>query len=122
MSPVTRNRARYFPVTVLTGAIFSCSFNASAQTAPTVGLADSVIETFHDSETMKCGSNNIHIDSPVRAFEDEHHVIHLTVSDPAAKGWQWTGSVTGFTNNPKTAVLDCTPVMQGYSAQNLPVF
>lgn len=87
-------------------------------TPPVLALADSVIETFHDSEANKCGTTKVHIDSPVRAFEDQNHVIHLTVSDPDARAWQWTGSVTGFTNNPKTARLDCTPVMTGNAGNN----
>ena len=87
---------------------------------PTLGLADSVIETFHDSTANQCGSQKVHIDGPVRAFEDQNNVIHLTTSDPNATGWQWTGSVTGFTNNPKTAALDCTPVMIGNSGNTNP--
>lgn len=85
---------------------------------PALGLADSVIETFHDSETDQCGTTKVHIDSPVRAFEDERHVIHLTVSDPSARGWQWTGSATAFTNRPDTATLDCTPIMTGTTGNN----
>ncbi|RYG83657.1 MAG: hypothetical protein EON59_13730, partial [Alphaproteobacteria bacterium] len=92
----------------------------TALDAPTLGLADSVIETFHDSDTNLCGTQKVHIDGPVRAFEDQNNVIHLTVSDPNATGWQWTGSVTGFTNNPKTAALDCTPVMIGNSGNTDP--
>ncbi|MGV1683897.1 hypothetical protein [Sphingopyxis sp. NJF-3] len=88
--------------------------------APTLGLADSVIETFHDSDDNMCGTQKVHIDGPVRAFEDQNNVIHLTVSDPNAKGWQWTGSVTGFTNNPKTAALDCDGVMTGNSGNTDP--
>jgi hypothetical protein len=91
-----------------------------ALAAPTLELADSVIETFHDSDTQLCGTQKVHIDGPVRAFEDQNHVIHLTVSDPNATGWQWTGSVTGFTNNPTTAALDCTPVMTGNSGNTDP--
>ena len=93
---------------------------SSTLDAPTLGLADSVIETFHDSDTNLCGTQKVHIDGPVRAFEDQNNVIHLTVSDPNATGWQWTGSVTGFTNNPKTAALDCTPVMIGNSGNTDP--
>lgn len=85
---------------------------------PTLALADSVIETFHDSDTDMCGSTKVHIDGPVRAFEDQNHIIHLTVSDPDATAWQWTGSVTGFTNNPTTAKLDCTPIMTGKTGNN----
>lgn len=91
-----------------------------ALTPPTLALADSVIATFHDSDTHLCGTQKVHIDSPVRAFEDQNHVIHLTVSDPQARGWQWTGSVAGFTAEPKTATLDCTPVMIGNAADNDP--
>lgn len=87
-------------------------------TPPELRLADSVIETFHDSEANQCGTTKVHIDAPVRAFEDQNHVIHLTVSDPNARGWQWTGSVTGFTNNPKTGKLDCTPIMTGSTGNN----
>lgn len=92
----------------------------AANPAPVLGLADSVIETFHDSDTQLCGTQKVHIDGPVRAFEDQNNVIHLTVSDPNATGWQWTGSVTGFTNNPTTAALDCTPVMIGNVANTDP--
>lgn len=85
----------------------------AANAAPTLGLADSVIETFHDSDVDLCGTTKVKQDGPVRVFEDQFNVIHMTVSDADAKGWQWHGSVTGFTNNPKTAVLDCDPVMIG---------
>jgi len=88
--------------------------------APVLKLADSVVETFHDSDTMMCGAQKVHIDGPVRAFEDQNHKIHVTVSDPNATGWQWTGSASAFTSNPKTAKLDCTPVMPGNSAVNDP--
>lgn len=81
--------------------------------APVLQLADSVIETFHDGKTDTCNGQRISQDGPVRVFEDQYNVIHMTVSNADAKGWQWTGSVTGFTNNPKTAALDCTPVMIG---------
>ncbi|HEY9412421.1 MAG TPA: hypothetical protein VIP77_22775 [Jiangellaceae bacterium] len=84
-------------------------------------LADSVIETFHDSDADLCpGGAEAQVDSPVRVFEDQNHVIHLTTSDPQGRGWQWTGSVTGFTNNPKTATLDCTSIMNGYTGNNDP--
>jgi hypothetical protein len=89
-------------------------------TAPTLGLADSVIETFHDSDVNLCGTTKVKQDGPVRLVEDQFNVIHMTVSDANATGWQWHGSVTGFTNNPKTAVLDCTPVMTGNVANNDP--
>ncbi|MFZ3485095.1 hypothetical protein [Sphingomonas sp. 3-13AW] len=90
-----------------------------AAAAPILALSDSEINTFHDSETMKCGTEKVHIDGPVRVFEDQFNVIHMTVSDPDAKGWQWTGSVTGFTNWPdKTAALDCSPVMIGNVGNN----
>lgn len=88
--------------------------------APVLGLADSVVETFHDSDTMMCGSQKVHINGPIRAFEDQNNKIHLTVSDPSATGWQWTGSAGAFTANPKTAPLDCNPVMLGNSAVNNP--
>lgn len=101
-------------------ATMESASQSSTLDAPTLGLADSVIETFHDSEANKCGTQKVHIDGPVRAFEDQNNVIHLTVSDPNATGWQWTGSVTGFTNNPKTAALDCTPVMIGNSGNTDP--
>lgn len=81
--------------------------------APTLGLADSVIETFHDSDVNLCGTTKVKQDGPVRIFEDQFNVLHMTISDANAKGWQWHGSVTGFTNNPKTAILDCTGVMTG---------
>lgn len=88
------------------------------QSAPVLGLADSVIETFHDSETNRCGPTKVHIDSPLRAFEDQNNVIHLTVSDPGARGWQWTGSAASFTNRPSTAKLDCASVMAGSTGNN----
>lgn len=87
-----------------------------ALAAPTLGLADSTIETFHDSDANPCGTTKVHIDSPMRAFEDQNNVIHVTVADPGARAWQWTGSVTGFTNNPTTAKLDCAPIMHGDTA------
>lgn len=89
-----------------------------ANTPPTLGFADSVIEPFHDSETDTCGTTNIHIDSPVRAFEGHDNEIHLTVSDPGARGWQWTGSVADFTDNPRTAALDCALIMNGNTGNN----
>lgn len=101
-------------------ALLISSSSLVANAPPVLGLSDSVIETFHDSTANKCGSQKVHIDAPVRVFEDQNHVIHLTTSDPNATGWQWTGSVTGFTNNPKTAVLDCTPVMIGNSGNTNP--
>lgn len=95
--------------------------NAQALLAPPIlALADSNIRTFHDSDVHLCGTEKVHIDGPVRAFEDQNHVIHLTVSDPNATGWQWTGSVAGFTAEPPTAVLDCTPIMTGNVANNDP--
>lgn len=87
---------------------------------PVLGFADPVIETFHDSDTMKCGAQEVHITTPVRAFEDQNNYIHLIASSSIATGWQWTGSANQFTSNPKTAALDCTPVMNGNSANNDP--
>lgn len=103
------------------GASIVTTVAASSELAPPVlALADSNIRTFHDSDTQLCGTKKVHIDSPVRAFEDQNHVIHLTISDPNATGWQWTGSVAGFTAEPTTAALDCTPVMTGNVANNDP--
>lgn len=91
--------------------------DAAAQdaAAPRLRLADSVIETFHDSDDAdaQCGGQKVHIDSPVRAVMDQKDVVHLTVSDPRAQGWQWTGSATGFAARPAQAELDCVPVMDG---------
>lgn len=91
-----------------------------ANAAPVLGLADSTAETFHDSDVNLCGTTKVKQDGPVRVFEDQFNVIHMTVSDANAKGWQWHGSVTGFTNNPKTALLDCTSVMTGNAANTEP--
>ncbi|HVJ02849.1 MAG TPA: hypothetical protein VM662_11750 [Sphingomonas sp.] len=88
---------------------------ATSLAAPTLQIpGGSPIETFHDSELDKCGTTSIRQDGPVRVFEDQFNVIHMTMSNAQAVAYQWTGSVTGFTNNPTTAALDCTPVMQGY--------
>jgi hypothetical protein len=102
----------------LAGSTGSEPAGHAARTPPTLGLADSVIETFHDSETNQCGTTKVHIDSPVRAFEDQNNVIHLTVSDPSARGWQWTGQAAAFTGNPTTATLDCAPIMTGTTGNN----
>ncbi|MCW4461185.1 hypothetical protein OK349_05660 [Sphingomonas sp. BT-65] len=82
--------------------------------APTLQIpSGSPIETFHDADLEKCGTTPVRQDGPLRVFEDQFNVIHMTMSNADAKGYQWTGSVTGFTNNPTTAELDCTPVMIG---------
>ncbi|SDU57419.1 GDSL-type esterase/lipase family protein [Jiangella alkaliphila] len=82
---------------------------------PRLRLADSVIETFHDSDDpgSQCGGRKVHIDSPVRAVMDQKDVVHLTVADPQAQGWQWTGSAADFAARPARAELDCVPVMDG---------
>src|ERR1044072_8146424 len=110
ISPPAKADARpaMLPSTAKAGALTMLT-NA----APTLGLADSVIETFHDSDVNLCGTTKVKQDGPVRIFEDQFNVLHMTISDANAKGWQWHGSVTGFTNNPKTAILDCTGVMTG---------
>lgn len=86
---------------------------AVANTPPVLALADSVIETFHDSDTDLCGATKVHIDAPVRIFEDQHNVVHLTTSDPRARGWQWAGAAADFTGSPAAARLDCVPIMTG---------
>jgi hypothetical protein len=83
--------------------------------SPVLRLADSVIETFHDSDLNTCGTTKIHIDGPVRGFKDHNGVIHLTVSDPNAQGWQWTGLKAAFVSRPTAATRDCIPIMQGNS-------
>lgn len=91
------------------------SMSTASLAAPALQIPSGApIETFHDSVADKCGTTEIRQDGPVRVFEDQFNVIHMTVSNAQAIAYQWTGSVTGFTNNPKTAALDCTPVMLGY--------
>ncbi|MDG2534237.1 hypothetical protein P6144_11295 [Sphingomonas sp. HITSZ_GF] len=89
--------------------------------APVLALAEDAATTFHDSDTMKCGTQKVHIDSPARAFKDQNGTVHLTVSDPNAAGWQWTGANSDFTAEPKTATLDCTSVMTGNVAASNPL-
>lgn len=113
-TPFTTSTPPTLPMTLSETATTAASeAGPSLIAAPALGLADSVIETFHDSPTQKCGTQRVTQDGPVRVFEDQFHVIHMTFTDADAKGWQWHGSVAGFTNNPKTATLDCTPVMIG---------
>lgn len=75
----------------------------------TVGTA----ETFHDSALQTCGSTKVHIDGPVRFFRDQDDLMHMTIGDPQARGWQWIGGVDDFDASPSTALLDCTPIMIG---------
>ena len=88
---------------------------ATSAAATPVLSVDSTLETFHDSSTNPCGvANRVNIDGPVRAFEDQNHLIHLITAIPTGSAYQWTGSVAAFTASPRTAVLDCTPVMVSY--------
>jgi hypothetical protein len=114
---------------LLAGVAFAATAPAIAQSQhghaahrvlapPQLVLAEPASETFHDSAVELCGTTKVHIDSPVRAFEDQHHVVHLTTSDPSAKSWQWTGSVADFTAQPKTAPLDCVTIMDGNANNN----
>lgn len=116
----SQSRVAFAALICATTIATSSDVHAQALPPPILALADSNISTFHDSNVDLCGTQKVHIDSPVRAFEDQNHVIHLTISDPAAKGWQWTGSVAGFTAEPTTASLDCTPIMIGNAANNNP--
>lgn len=105
-------------VALCAGAVLLGTVTSSAQqgaTPPQLTLADSVIETFHDSDDDRCGTTEIHFDGPLRAFEDDSHTIHLTVTNGAAKSWQWTGSATDYMSRPSTATLDCVSIMDGAS-------
>ncbi len=86
---------------------------------PVLGLADSVIETLYESESNPCGIQNVHVDSPVRIYEDVNHRHHLMFSDGGARGWQLTGSNVAFTQSPPTPKLDCTSVMTGNVGDDL---
>ncbi|MEZ0469879.1 hypothetical protein [Luteimonas salinilitoris] len=85
---------------------------------PQLVLADSGTETFHDSAVQGCGTTKVHIDGPVRLFRDQDDLVHMTVGDPQARAWQWTGSVADFATLPSSASLDCTPVMLGNVGNN----
>ena len=80
---------------------------------PLLVLADAPQETFHDSELSPCGGIKVHIDSPVRAFQDQRGIVHLLTADPSGRAWQWTGRPGEFNDHPTGAVLDCEPVMLG---------
>jgi len=100
-------------------AVASLSGAAGAQAGelpapPRLVLADAPVETFHDSDLSRCGATKVHIDSPVRLFQDQRGTVHMFVSDPSGRGWQWTGWVGAFNDYPNTATLDCAPVMDGY--------
>jgi hypothetical protein len=105
----------------LTGALVltAAGLQAPAEAADTPDVVlDAAVETFHYSPTDLCPEERVNIDGPVRAFEDQNHVIHLTTATPRGRAYQWTGSVTGFTNNPRTAVLDCVAMMESFDEAN----
>ena len=98
-------------------AVLSSATLACSQVAPILQTAGNP-EKFHDNKSNTCGNNEIEIDAPVRVFEDQFNVIHMTVSNTKGVGYQWTGSVAGFTQTPSTAALDCTRVMLGTNADS----
>lgn len=89
-------------------------------TAPVLAMTGDPEEILHDSAVTLCGTKKVHIDSPVRIFKDQYSTVHMTVSDPGALGWQWTGSSTAFRTTPSGATLDCTSVMNGNSGNTNP--
>ncbi|GAB3064681.1 hypothetical protein [Stenotrophomonas tumulicola] len=92
---------------------------AAAQVfAPPILATSGDVQTFHDSNLTSCGSTKVHIDGPVRTFRDQYDVVHMTIGDPQARAWQWTGSPADFIAQPSTAALDCTPIMLGNVANN----
>ncbi len=95
--------------------------SARAGDPPKLTLSTGGFEVFHDSDRSPCGSTEVHIDSPVRAFKDQYGLVHMTTADPRGRAWQWTGSVAQFTSSQKEeqrAALDCTPVLEGNSGNN----
>lgn len=89
-------------------------------TSPTLAMTGDPKEVLHDSAVTLCGTKKIHIDSPVRIFKDQYSTVHMTVSDPGALGWQWTGTSAAFRSTPSGAALDCTSVMNGNSGNTDP--
>ncbi|TWD79300.1 hypothetical protein FB561_0357 [Kribbella amoyensis] len=109
----------------LTGALFLLAAAVPAESRAAVAVdppdlvVDPTVETFHNSPTDLC-AERVNIDGPVRAFEDQSHVIHLATATPRGRAYQWTGSVAGFTANPRTAALDCDFMMESFS-ETVPV-
>lgn len=119
MKTTTPNPHRRIRPIALAVALAACAHAAAQELPPPqLALADSGIETFHDSNIQLCGSTKVHIDGPVRLFRDQGGLVHMTVGDPQARGWQWTGSVADFDASPSAADLDCTPVMLGNVGNN----
>lgn len=111
---IVRERGQPKAALAATPAPVATSGAATLALAPPVlALVDpTTVDRFHDSNDNLCGTQKVHIDGPVRAFNHDG-MVHMTVSDPNAIGWQWTGTPEAFKSTPDTAVLDCTPVLNG---------
>ncbi|GGD36818.1 hypothetical protein [Pseudoxanthomonas indica] len=101
----------------VTLAASAATTRAQTPAPPQLAITGSV-QTFHDSALQTCGTTKVHIDGPVRLFRDQFDLVHMTIGDPQARGWQWTGSVAAFNAQPSTATLDCTPIMIGDVGNN----
>lgn len=79
--------------------------------APVLRIVDGANHQIVQDDAKLCEGTKISMDSPVRAFEDQNDVIHMTIATPNAHGHQWTGPEGEHSRN--ETKLHCDSVLRG---------